>query len=79
MGIFRNLVKGDQRVLKQSRGPNLGPSLSVLKFVKLNLISYEFIIKSMWIKHICYNVYYIILANFKASPHIRKEADLFVP
>ena len=23
--------------------------------------------------HICYNVYYIILANFKASPHIRKE------
>lgn len=51
----------------------MGPSLSVLKFVKLNLISYEFIIKSLWIKHICYNVYYIILANFKASPHIRKE------
>ena len=36
---------------KQSRGPNWGPSLSVLKFVKLNLISYEFIIKSKWIKH----------------------------
>ena len=71
MEICKSLVKETEELKKQRRGPSRSV---VLKFVKLYLIFYAFIIESKWIKHalMCYSICYIISVYFKTPSQIQR-------